>query len=78
MAALIDFGRAMFTSHVQSKPQCSRDQADNRKQTHHADVIKSDSGGDQGLDCGPVVIVIFPLSLIASMNDQGLDGIYQF
>lgn len=36
---------------------------DDRKQTHHADIIKSDSGGDQGLDCGPVAFVIFPGSL---------------
>lgn len=34
LAALIDFGRAMFTSHVQSNPQCSRDQAQTTGRKH--------------------------------------------
>lgn len=48
---------------------------DDRKQTQHTDIIKSGSVEDQGLNCGPVVFVIFPVSLIASMSDQGPDGI---
>lgn len=44
---------------------------DDRKQTHYTDVIRSDRAGDQVLHCGPVVIVISPVLLIAATSDQG-------
>lgn len=67
LAALADFGRATLTSHVQSNPQCSRDQAQTTGNKHSTLTLLRVAVWR--------IRVIFPVSLIASMSDQGPDGI---
>lgn len=79
LAALTDFSRAPLTSHVQSNPQCSRDLAQVTGNKHTSlTLLRVTVQGIRIVDCGPVVIVISPVLLIASTSDQGPDGIYPF